>query len=243
MSNTAWGGGLVQVINLIKWIFTTIGACLLALAIYLSWSTQRFALRAIELPGEVTNLLPSQSSKGSTTYSAEVLYTGRDGEPHTVVSSFSSNPPAFDVGEAVIVLQDPAGERRPLIKSFMSLWGTSVIVGGIGSVFFLIGGGFMLAGWRTQRRHDDLRARGQPVEADIQGVERNTSLEVNGRHPFVVVCQWLNPQTRELHLFRSENLWFDPGPHLDRERVRVLIEPGNPRRYLVDLSFLPKLAD
>lgn len=96
-------------------------------------------------------------------------------------------------------------------------------------------------GW-NERLAIRLRAQGQVVQARIQGVEPNMAVSVNGRHPFVVLCQWQNPQTQEVHVFRSENLWFDPSDYLKRPQVMVFIEPENPRRYLVDLSFLPKLA-
>ncbi len=45
-----------------------------------------------------------------------------------------------------------------------------------------------------------------------------------------------------VQVFRSENLWFDPTDDLKREAVTVYVDPRNPRRYAMDVSFLPKLA-
>lgn len=233
----------MKVLTLISRIFAVVGAALLLLALYQAHSTHRFLARATELSGEVTDLLPIMSSGSSgMTYKAEIHYDLPDGTEQRLVTGFSSNPPAYDVGEAVSVLHDPSGEREPQVRGFMSLWGGALISGVLGAAFFAIGGGMIAWGWRKGRLAEHLLAHGQPVEALVQGVELNGSLTVNGKHPFVVICQWLHPQTNEVHVFRSENLWFDPTPHLDRERVRVFIEPGNPRRYLVDLSFLPRLA-
>ncbi|MFZ5529233.1 MAG: hypothetical protein ACOZE7_21500 [Pseudomonadota bacterium] len=118
----------------------------------------------------------------------------------------------------------------------------AAIVGALGGVFLCVGGGMALyRGWKA-RLSMRLRAQGQVIQARIQGVEPNVAVSVNGQHPFVVLCQWQNPQTQEVHVFRSENLWFDPSDYLKRPQVLVFIEPENPRRYLVDLSFLPKLA-
>jgi hypothetical protein len=118
----------------------------------------------------------------------------------------------------------------------------AAIVGALGGVFLCVGGGMALyRGWKA-RLAMRLRAQGQVIQARIQGVEHNVAVSVNGQHPFVVLCQWQNPQTQEVHVFRSENLWFDPSDYLKRPQVLVFIEPENPRRYLVDLSFLPKLA-
>jgi hypothetical protein len=43
-------------------------------------------------------------------------------------------------------------------------------------------------------------------------------------------------------VFTSENVWFDPSAHLGNE-LTVFIERDNPKRYYVDLTMLPRLAD
>lgn len=97
-------------------------------------------------------------------------------------------------------------------------------------------------GVRARRPVADGAHRRQVVEADVQSVEVNEALVVNGRSPFVVRCQWQNPMTHEVHVFQSGHVWFDPSEHLERGKVWVQLEVGNPGNYLVDLSFLPKLG-
>ena len=46
----------------------------------------------------------------------------------------------------------------------------------------------------------------------------------------------------DLHVFRSDNLWFDPSNHIERDTVPVLVGESNLNRYWVDTSFMPKLA-
>ncbi|WP_273133493.1 hypothetical protein [Marinobacter vinifirmus] len=46
----------------------------------------------------------------------------------------------------------------------------------------------------------------------------------------------------DLHVFRSDNLWFDPSNHIERGTVPVLVGESNLNRYWVDTSFMPKLA-
>ena len=43
-------------------------------------------------------------------------------------------------------------------------------------------------------------------------------------------------------MFESRTLGFDPEPYLEREIVPVLIDPKNPMRYALDLSFHPEVA-
>lgn len=191
--------------------------------------------------GSVVDLEPSQSSD-STTYRAVVRFVDAKGAEIEFSSSTSSNPPAHEIGESVEVFYDPAAPRDAKINGFFDLWGGAAILAGLGAVFFLIGTGIALAGTLKARRTAYLRVNGKPVEADFQGVERNTSLRVNGRHPFRVLAQWRNPSTSEVHVFHSDNLWFDPSEYVEGRKIRVLIDKDDPRKYHVDLSFLPKLA-
>lgn len=231
----------MKAFTLLKVIFTAIGAGLLGVAFYLAQSTHRFAQTAHQFDGEVVDLLPVSSNDG-VTYKPLVRYQDGQGQRHEFQSSVSSSPPAYDVGDHVAVLHDPHGDGSPRIGSFMSLWGGAVILGGLGAVFLSVGVGVWAYGARQRKKERHLLQKGQVIEADVQSVDLNEALSINGRNPYVVRCQWLNPQTNQVHVFQSGHVWFDPTEHLDRDKVRVYVEVGNLRNYLVDLSFLPKLA-
>ncbi|MFL6647263.1 MAG: hypothetical protein ACJ8KO_04815, partial [Sulfurifustaceae bacterium] len=81
---------------------------------------------------------------------------------------------------------------------------------GFGALPVLAGGGILYARRRAARRIQELRRHGTPVQTDFQNVEQNMRVKVNGRSPWRIVSQWKNPNTGELHLFESENLWFRP---------------------------------
>lgn len=42
--------------------------------------------------------------------------------------------------------------------------------------------------------------------------------------------------------FESDNIWHDPTNHIGEnvKKLRVLINPGNPKAYSMDTGFLPK---
>ncbi len=46
----------------------------------------------------------------------------------------------------------------------------------------------------------------------------------------------------EVHVFKSQNLWFDPSAYVNTDTVAVYIDEDNPRKCCMDISFLPKLA-
>ena len=87
-----------------------------------------------------------------------------------------------------------------------------------------------------------LKQYGTKITTNFQNLNINTTLAVNGKNPFVVVSQWQNPKTSELHVFKSDNIWFDPSDFIKSDEITVLIDRKNPKRYSMDLSFLPKVA-
>jgi hypothetical protein len=230
-----------KTITRVSYVFVLIGLAMLGGGIYWASNVKTFVDRAIAVPGTVIDLESSRSSD-STSYFPVVKYKTRSGQERTFRSSSGSNPPGFAVGETVEVLYDEAHPSDAKIRSFFSLWGGPAIVAGMGTVFLLIGGGIVYVRRRLAAQAEHLRRRGTPVETEFQSVEQNKSFQVNGRYPWRIVTQWKNPATGEIHLFHSENLWFDPTAHVTSKQVIVYMDSRNPKRYYIDVSFLPKLA-
>jgi hypothetical protein len=109
------------------------------------------------------------------------------------------------------------------------------------SIFFLIGCGTIYYFLWKKRKDKYLKKYGIPTETDFLRVELNTSLEVNGQHPFRVLTRWKNPVTNDVHIFHSDNIWFDPSKYLEGTKIVVYMERNNPRKYYLDLAFLPKV--
>jgi hypothetical protein len=110
----------------------------------------------------------------------------------------------------------------------------------MGALFSAIGVSIVLAGRMGDQKKKYLMAYGSAIQTDLQGVDRNTSLTVNGRNPWRVTSQWLDPASNKLRIFHSENLWFDPAKFLPAKQVTVLLDPKDPKRYYMDLSPCPK---
>ena len=231
----------MKVLTLLGAIFAAVGACLLTAAFIVYGNAQSFASSAESAEGVVVDLAYTSSSSGSSV-APVVRFLTPEAEEIVFQSSVSSNPPAYDIGEKVNVLYDPADPSDATIDSFWQQYLLPVILGGIGGVFFAIGGGMLLARALKRRTQRRLMLMGRRVTAKIQGVDLNTSVAVNGRHPFCITSQWLNPDTGQMHVFRSDGIWYDPSDHLNGDTIDVLVDPVNPNKYYVDTSFLPKEA-
>ncbi len=112
----------------------------------------------------------------------------------------------------------------------------------MGLVFFLIGFIITLVGFLKGRKNEYLKQNGIQIKTKFQNIGLNRSLEVNGSNPYQITSQWISPTTNELHIFKSENILFDPTEYINTDEITVLVEKDNPKRYYVDISFLPKIA-
>jgi hypothetical protein len=222
-------------------LFLAVGLLALTGSGFWAVRTRAFLGRAEKAPGTVVALEPTRSDR-STYYHPVVRFGLRSGQERTFRSHFGSNPPSHSVGETVEVLYDPDDPSDARIDSTFSRWGGVMIFAAVGAIFGAIGGGILLSRRASAARAMELRRRGTPVMARFEGVERNTRLKVNGRSPWQIVAQWQHPSTGKIHLFRSENIWFDPTPYVSQQELTVYVDLRDPKRHLVDVSFLPKLA-
>ena len=232
----------MKVLSIIKYLFTFLGLAMLAGTYYINEDTRSFLAKTTKTEGTVVNLILSYSDN-SRTYHPLVRFTDTNGKAIEFVSSTGSNPPGYSAGEKVEVLYLPAEPYKARLNSFFSLWGGSIIVGGLGGIFLLIGGGIFLVPKLKSRKNEYLKEQGSPIESEFQSVAFNTTVSVNGRNPFQIITQWKNPSTSEIQIFKSDNLWYDPTEHIQNKRIRVFINRNNPKKYYVDLSFLPKIAE
>lgn len=219
-------------LGILNFLFLLIGIGLLAGAYYMYRDTSEFVATARSAQGTVVALRSG---------APEVRFRTGEGREVQFTSSVSSKPPSYRVGETVEVLYRHDRPDDAEVNAIMTLWLGTIILGGMGSVFSLIGGALVFA---SSRKAGDprLKLNGQALQTDFQSVERDTSYSVNGRHPYQVVTQWKNPNTGEIHLFHSDHLWYDPTAHIKTDRITVYVDRGNPGKYFMDISFLPKLA-
>ena len=223
-------------------MFSLVGLGMLVGSVFLYESTTAFIATAERAEGTVIELVRNRSSD-STTYAPIVEFVTAQGRKVEFRSSTSSNPPAYSRGEKVAVLYSPSSPEQAKIDGFFSVWGGTVILAGLGGVFFVIGIGIIAGAVIKRRNREYLRARGTAVTTKFKGVERNTRYKQNGRHPYVIVSQWQNPVTSKIHVFQSDNIWFDPTDHVHTDMITVYIDGKNPDKHFMDVSFLPELAD
>jgi hypothetical protein len=228
-------------------LFAVIGIGLVVGAWLMFESRQTFLAAAVPAEGTVVGLDMVRSSSGSRSgssysYYPIVRFRTVDGEDVEFRSSSGSNPPSYRRGERVVVLYDPQTPEIAEIDSFFSLWGGILILAFVGVVFGTVGIGHWV--WHVARLRLEawLARHGQRVNAEVVDVAPVRWKRGRGSATWRIVAQWMDPLTRKVHVFKSRSLGFDPVPYMKGETVPVLIDPKHPKRYALDLTFLPELA-
>jgi hypothetical protein len=248
------GSGLevyaMKVVRLVFSIFAVVGLGLLAGGIYSVWHTRQFLRNAVSAPGVVVENIwredrvssTNQRTRGvSWAYYPRIHFQTASGQEIDFVSDTGASPPSYHVNQTVTVLYDPLQPYHASTSSFASLWVGSIVLLGMGVIFTSPGIGFIVWTRANNRKNAWLHQNGRRIQAEVKGVELNTSLSVNGANPYRIACQWLDPASNKMYLFHSGNIWYDPTDYVPKS-VEVLVDPNNLHRYTVETPFLPKLA-
>jgi Protein of unknown function (DUF3592) len=219
-------------------VFLLTGGCLLLGACLSKRSTDAFVSQAIKAEGVVLDLVRKKST--DSTYAPVVKFMTTAGEPIEFISSLSSYPPDYKRGQKVEVLYRANDPQMAAIGDAKSLWFGWKVLTTLGAFCSLTGAALWAYGARKTRLLAHLKRNGTPVQADVMSVERNTMYSYNDQHPFVIAAQWQDPATKTVHVFKSENIWFDPAAHVEGKKIEVIVDQNNPKRYHMDLTSLPK---
>ncbi|MFH0890664.1 MAG: DUF3592 domain-containing protein [Candidatus Liptonbacteria bacterium] len=224
-------------------IFVGVGLALLGGGVVIYSSTAEFVSQSSRAEGMVTGLERSGGSGSDGSYYPIVVFRSASGEEITFKSNVSNSPPAHEVGESVEVLYSPEKPEDAKINSFVSIWFGVFILGILGAVFSLAGGVMVLVQLLKRAKKNWLLISGQRIRAQFVKCQLNILVKVNNRSPFVIYAQWKNPMNGEILVFKSEYIWFDPSPFVQGRELEVLIDPQNPKKYWMDVSFLPDSVD
>lgn len=223
-------------------IMLVIGLILLCAAGYLAYSTHQFQSEAIHAEGKVTDLRYSRDNNSSSAvWYPEVTFTDDVGKKVVFESSVGSSGYRNSLGNVVDVIYRQGDAGNAQINNNTGLYLGSIICGSFALVLLLIGSiGSRLM--NNGSRHSRLVHEGKPLTATIVGVELNEAIQFNGRSPWRIVCQWLDPKSGQVFLFNSANFYYDPSPYIKDETITVYVAHNNLKKYHVDVSHLPKKA-
>ena len=116
--------------------FLLFGLLFFAIGSGLTYRQRSLEKQGIEAPGVVVDLQENYDSDGST-YTPLVQFKTVEGQSVQFLSTYSSSPPDYDVGEPVIVVYVPAQPEKAVIKGEGQL---------LHIIFMLVGGVIVTGG-------------------------------------------------------------------------------------------------
>lgn len=229
-------------------LFTLVGLGVFCWGVYSLHENSTFRERALTAQGQVVKLEYRRSNDGGSYYPI-VRWIAPDGSAHRFKGRFGTSPSAYDVGEEVEVLYDPADRSDARLGGAMG-WAMPVLLLVMGVVFVFVSWLMWTTPARERRLRDRLRRHGRPIRAEvvhgldamleqarrilakIPGMQEKLSAAANA--PDVLVASWHDPRTGQAHYF-----YFTDLPVEQRERLRaaghidLLIDPKNPQEYIL----------
>lgn len=222
-------------------IFLLVGLVLLGFSGYLAWNSYQLNRTGNIASGEIIDYQSHYSREDNATYYYPIIkFSPKQGEDVTIVSAIGSSSPDYQQGHSIDLLYSTDQPHKAIIYDFKSIWLESIIIGVMGSVFFLVGLIPLLLIRRKMKLHQRLKHSGTPIELPIDHIEINNTISVNGVSPYRIIACWHDKKSNLLHTFYSVNIYYDPEPYIDRDTVTVFTDKNNMKKYYMDIDFLPK---
>lgn len=223
-----------KVENLIWIIFFGIGLIFVIIGIVICANIFNYKNK-VETTGIITEIGSYRDLDGQRENSVYVEYTVDGRVYESALNGYSSN---FYEGKEIEIYYDINNPSKIGVKSIDLVF---LIFPGIGSIFLVIGGVGIIIKGRRKALEKKLMSYGDKVFAKIIDVCNNTRYTVNGRHPYVIICQWDNEIDGKEYIFKSGNLWFDPTFAIEQKNIDTLpvyIDMNNKKKYVIDTSIL-----
>jgi hypothetical protein len=200
-----------------------------------------FKSRAVLTDATVTGMMHNPfHSRGTTNYSyaPTVSYITRDGLNRTCETKSYHYPPAYTIGEKVKVFYDPA---KPDVARLGNGLGKSIMLFIIGVVSCLTLIFLFVRSVIKGKARKQLTQTGMKIAADIVSVANNETPVVMGKRPYIIKCQWLQNSSNTIFHFKSKYIYYNPAKYIgERKQLDIFIDPNDPKKYFMDISFLPK---
>ena len=214
-------------------IFAIIGTIFVAVGLILFGSVFNSANK-VETTGIITRISLSGSSENES-YKVYVSYVVKGDEYESILNGYSSS---FYEGKEVEIYYDKDNPNKIGMKSLDLL---ILIVPGIGLIFLIIGGTGILLKVSKKKLENRLKKDGKLIYADYDETIINTSYSINRRHPYKIICEWINPVDNEEYMFKSRNIWINPEDIIEERNIKqfpVYIDKNNKKKYVVDIDIL-----
>ena len=219
---------IAQIKRILMAVFLSIGAALLIAAGVVFYQLSQVKNIFVPITAEVLDFSNSSDTK--------VKYKWENESYENYINFFDS---FYREGEEIEVYINP--ENPDEVEVTMGYWIGIAVPGGIGLSFFLVALLILFIPKHIKNKQEKLRQKGRKIYAQIDDVLINYTYNMNGHHPYQVICKWKNPEDGITYYFRSPNLWENPSLQMEEKNITVLPVYFNEKHiktYFVDTDSL-----
>lgn len=117
-----------------------------------------------------------------------------------------------------------------------------LVFGFTGGISLVLGIVILALHSRAGQKKRRLLEQGEHITAEITGFPMDYSARVNGWPTYRIECSYLDPRTKTIHVFLSDNLRIDPSRYVTQRTVLVYVDRDSDfQDYYVDIE--PLLPD
>lgn len=226
-----------KILILVPGAFLIAGIGMLIGGIFLLMSTLRFKETAVEIPGEITRIDGAYDNDGDEHYSVFVSYE-YNGERYENVRLNSYSSSMYE-GKKISLYCDPESPRH--IQAGSMLYFAPVFLLAMGTVFALVGGGILIPTIITVSNRKKIREQGISIYATVEEIVYDTSIAVNGRHPYAIYCTYRDDYKDVTYRFKSGELWSDPSAVFPvGSMIEVKVDANDYSKYYVNVDEMEK---
>lgn len=219
--------------NIVWIIFGIVGVLFLSVAIFLNY----WAIIPQTNRGEtIATIIEIEYRDNNDEYPDVLVSYEVNGQQYrTSLDSYSSS---YYEGKEITIYYDKNDPSKIMDNTPKILM---YVFGGIGIAFLSVAVIINLFKLRNKRMKKNLRETGNIVNAKYISCYMNTNYTVNNKHPYKIVCEWVNNIDNKVYRFKSKNIWVNPEKYIVKNNIksfRVYIDPNNLKKYYVDVDML-----
>ena len=117
------------------------------------------------------------------------------------------------------------------------------ILPGVGSIFFVMGGIGVIINVVKINKEGKIKKIGNEIFAPIKEVKEIKTINFRGKHPYKIICEYKDPETKKLYTYDSDLLWNDPNYMIANNKItnlKVYVDPKNKNHYAVETDFFER---
>ncbi|MDY0985876.1 hypothetical protein BSF41_32670 [Flavobacterium sp. ACN2] len=219
--------------SIVKYVLFIISSSILIGAAYIYLDKKAFSERAIMSEGTVIGSSVSISS-GKEYYHPVITFKTNKEKNIKFIASASGHSPIYGVGESVEIIYDPAYPEEAMIKQYFSVTAIPILLICVSVLsFFTL---FIFSFSHKKAKY--IFENGTRIITQFDSIKRTRTHIIKGRLLCQICTTYRDPNTDKVRVFKSAKILMDPTGFIKSKNITVILHPENPKKYLMDISFL-----